>query len=287
MLSVVILSFNRREALNRTLTELRAQPALASAQLIVVDNASADSSAAMVRELFPLATVVDLPTNIGIAGFNRGVGHASGDMLLILDDDSWPDPDALVAALELLRTRPAVGGVAFLPKHPRTNLDEWHHDGVAQSRWPAMGCGNLIRADAWKAVGGYEEKFFLYRNDTDLALKLLAAGFDVWFDPAWIVWHDSAGVERKTGRWLHLATRNWGWLARRHGRRISRRVGMIAGFLWASRLAGWSPRRQWCVLRGAWAGAFGRAPKVPPACHIDGKAFRNLVKRQVLGRSRE
>jgi len=286
VLSVVILSYNRREALRRTLGELRAQGLFDSAQIIVVDNASSDGSPDMVRAEFPACEVLALTTNAGVAGFNRGAERARGDMLLILDDDAWPEPDALVAALEMLRTKPATGAVALLPKHPVSQVEEWRHEKLPQSRWPVMGCGNLIRTEVWRAVGGYEEGFFLYRNDTDLALKLLAAGFDVWFDPTWIVWHDSPGASRKSDRWLTLATRNWVWLARRHGRRFSKRIGALAGIAWAVRLAGLSPRRQWLVARGAWTGCWTRPPQVPAACHVDGKAFRDLVKRQVGGRWR-
>ncbi len=284
MLSVIILSYNRRAALQRTLTELHAQGLFDRGEVIVVDNASADASAAMVQQEFPQARVVPLHNNIGVAGFNRGVAAARGDMLLILDDDAWPEAEALTAALAILRTRPATGAVALLPRHPGTGREEWRHGGVPQARWPVMGCGNLIRTEVWRAVEGYEESFFLYRNDTDMALKLLAAGFDVWFDPAWVVWHDSPAANAKSDRWFTLATRNWAWLARRHGRRTSRFIGMLAGFAWACRLAGFSPRRQWCVLRGVARGILERPPTVPQACHVDGKAFRELVKRQVGGR---
>lgn len=284
MLSVIILSFNRCAALQRTLTELRGQGLFDRGEVIVVDNASGDGSAAMVRREFPGATLLALSQNVGIAGFNRGVETARGDLLLILDDDAWPEPEALTGALEMLRTRPATGGIALLPVHPATRTPEWRHKGVPQSRWPAMGCGNLIRTEVWRSVGGYEESFFLYRNDTDLALKLLAAGFDVWFDPAWVVWHDSPAAKAKSERWFTLATRNWVWLARRHGRRFSGRIGLLAGVAWAVRLAGLSLRKQWCVLKGATAGTLKSPPRVPPACHIDGKAFRDLVKRQVATR---
>jgi GT2 family glycosyltransferase len=143
-----------------------------------------------------------------------------------------------------------------------------------------MGCGNLVRTSAWRQVGGYEGAFFLYRNDTDLALKLLAAGHDVYFDPTWIVWHDSPAAAHKSERWLYYATRNWGWLARRHGRGFTKYLGTLAGFAWASRQAGLSPKRQWRALNGALASLRCAPPKLPDVCKVSGKHFARLVRRQ-------
>jgi GT2 family glycosyltransferase len=285
VLSIVILSYNRRDALRRTLKELCAQGLNGpKAQVIVVDNASSDGSGLMVRDEFPEVELVELRDNIGIAGFNRGAGRATGDMLLLLDDDAWPQASGLDAAVQLLQAHAEIGAVSLLPKHPTTGAPEFRHGARARGRWPFMGCGNLVRLDAWRKVGGYEERFFLYRNDTDLGLKLLGAGYDVWFNPEWVVWHDSPAAAEKSRRWLHLATRNWGWMARRHGRRLSRMLGMAAGFAWASRLAGISPARQWAVMRGVWEGTFQPAPPVPAACVVDGAAFRELLKVQIAGR---
>jgi GT2 family glycosyltransferase len=288
----VILSYNRCAALQRTLTELATQGLLARAQVIVVDNASSDGSVAMVRAEFPAAHVVEVRENLGVGAFNLGVQQAKGELILILDDDSWPDPAALASALKLMEQSRGIAAVALLPKHPSTLVEEWRHEnGQARSGrggWPIMGCGNLIRTDAWRAVGGYESAFFLYRNDTDLALKLLSAGYDVWFDPTWIVWHDSPAAAVKSERWLYYATRNWGWLAKRHGRGATRVFGMLAGFLWAAKLAGLSPRRQWRALSGAVASVLQASPPLPASCNVDGKAFASLVRRQctALGSSR-
>jgi GT2 family glycosyltransferase len=280
-LSIVILSYNRREALRRTLTELRAQGLLESAEVIVADNASNDGTDQMVTREFPRVRWLPQAANNAIATFNVAAAQATGDLLLLLDDDAWPDAAALPAAIDLLARRPQVGAVALLPKHPSTGAPEWRLAGdAARGDFPRMGCGNLVRMDAWKRVGAYESAFWLYRNDADLALKLLSAGYDVWFDPAWIVWHDSPAAARKSDRWLRTATRNWGWLAKRHGRGLSKWWGMLAGFAWASRQAGLSPSRQFCVVRGV-LDAIGRpAPKLPEACRVDGLAFAKLVREQ-------
>jgi GT2 family glycosyltransferase len=279
-LSIVILSYNRRDALRRTLTELRAQGLLDSAEVIVVDNHSSDGSGKMVHDEFPSVRWLEQGQNLGVAAFNHGARLSRGDRLLLLDDDSWPDAAALPEALALLDRSPNVAAVALLPTHPTTRAPEWRHDHKAQGAWPIMGCGNLVRTDAWHKVGGYEGTFFLYRNDTDLALKLLAAGYDVWFEPTWIVWHDSPAAAHKSERWLYFATRNWGWLARRHGRGFTKYLGMLAGFAWASRLAGLSLKRQWKVLGGAAASLRHAPPHLPAACKSDGKAFATLVRRQ-------
>jgi GT2 family glycosyltransferase len=281
-LSVVVLCYNRRDALAHTLDELDKADATHGAQIVVVDNGSSDESADMVRKQYPRVDLVPLEHNVGVAGFNRGVERATGEAVLILDDDSWPDDAALASALTLLGRRPAVAAVTFHRVHPRTGVHEWPFAGAradgSHDRWPDMGCGNLVRRDAWLAVGGYEETYFLYRNDTDLALKLLGAGLDVHYDPRWVVYHDSPVVQRKTNRWLHLSTRNWIWTARRHGRGWRGLSGLMLGWVWAHRLAGFRPGGHAAVLRGVAAGLAKKPPKLPDSVKPDGSAFARLIQ---------
>jgi GT2 family glycosyltransferase len=281
-LSIVVLSYNRAASLERTLTQLEANPAAAGAQIIVVDNASTDGSAAMVRQKFPDAQVLALAENRGVAGFNAGVARATGEAVLILDDDAHPEPAALEAALDLLGQRPSIGAVALHPRHPASGASEWpfaeRARTEAEERWPVMGCGNLVRTDAWRAVGGYEEGFFLYRNDVDLALKLLAAGYGVHFNPAWTVWHDSPAAAKKSRRWFELATRNWIWTARRHGRGAAKLAGVLFGWAWAHRLAGLSPAAHTRIVRGVAAGIFTAPPPLPGSCRVTGAAYSTFLR---------
>ncbi len=278
-LSVIILSFNRREALLRTLREIDTWRATINAEVIVVDNASSDGSPDAVREHAPWARLIVQAANTGVAGFNAGAALATGDTFLILDDDSWPDPAALTAALALLTAKPTIAAVTLVPKHPKTNAIEWPFVTRATPRFTVMGCGNLVRADAWRKVAGYESGFFLYRNDTDLAMKLLGAGFDVYMDPAWIVWHDSPAALDKSERWLQLATRNWLWLCRRHGG--SWRVKVLAatlGVITALRHAGPSLSRLRKVLRGVTDGVDLDAPPLPPAVITTGDSLKSYLR---------
>jgi GT2 family glycosyltransferase len=290
---VVVLSFNRRTELERTLNALRAGSVTRTAEIIVADNGSRDGSAALVRQNFPDIRVIDLRRNLGVAGFNRGVDAARGQYVLVLDDDAVPDQEGLAGALSLLEAREELGAVALHPVHPASRVSEWPFAGpwqqsvaprAVRTDWPVMGSGNLVRRADWLAVGGYEEGFFLYRNDTDLAMRLLHAGLGVAFDPTWVVWHDSPATARKSLRWFEIATRNWLWLARRHGRGWTGLAGGALGWAWAHRLAGLSPGRHIAAIRGAFAGLFSPKPTMRTDRPSDGAAFASLLRLQIGAR---
>lgn len=276
-LSIIIVAYNRKAALVRTLEHLHAAEPGASAEVIVVDNASSDGTANAVRERFPAVRLIELDENTGVAAFNRGVEASTGKTVLILDDDSWPDATALALALELLADRDDIAAVALHPRHPDGGRSEWpfaRRVRTACDAWPVMGCGNLVRKTAWQQVGGYCEGFFLYRNDTDLALSLGSTG-KVWFDPSWVVWHDSPAAARKSVRWCHLATRNWLWMAKRHSRHPSRFWAWL-GVLQAFRLAGFRPSAILAVTKGVRDGLFHAAPSTSSSSPEGWKALMHL-----------
>jgi GT2 family glycosyltransferase len=292
-LAIVIVSFNRRDALLETLSRV----ADLAPTVVVVDNASTDDSVAHLRSHFPNVHVIANQTNAGVAAFNQGatavdqLAHARAipntpdDLVLILDDDARPDPASLGAAINALSRDPNLAGVALLPIHPATNRPEWRATEPT-NRFPMMGCANLVRRDCWRRAGGYCEAFFLYRNDTDLALSLLSLASQntptgLAFNPAWFAHHDSPAATRKSDRWLHLATRNWIWMARRHGRGLWRLLGITLGTLWACKLAGLSLSRLTRVIRGVRDGVFHAAPPLAPSIKPDGRAYRDLIRMQM------
>jgi GT2 family glycosyltransferase len=274
-----VLSFNRGDALGRTLRELRSTSLIA--EIIVVDNASRDSSPDIARDALrghPAARVITLAENVGVDGFNIGARESQGDLLLILDDDSWPDPQSLCEATQLVASDAAIGGVALLPVHPTSNISEWPH-AQASTRFPMMGCGNLLRREAWFAAGGYASAYFLYRNDTDLALSMLGLGWQVHFRPQWRVWHDSVHAAHKSDRWLHLATRNWLWMTRRHGRGVWKWVGGALGVLRALQCAGMDNSRIERVTQGIREGV--SAVPCDTRHAADGSHYARLIRMQL------
>lgn len=279
-LSVIILTRDRIDQLLHTLKMLREDDVGKDCEIVVVDNASTDGTPTRVQREFPDVVVVPTGANLGVEGFNRGVQASTGDAVLILDDDAWPDAGALAGVLDTLARRPDVAGIMMHRQHPRTSEYEWPFSNIATRtpRWPDMGSGNVIRRSAWDEVGGYEQGYFLYRNDTDLALKLLAAGHEVVFTPDYKVWHDSPIAKTKTARWLFRSTRNWVWLSKRHGKRGSGICAILMGWLWAHKLAGFAPSKHFAALRGMLAGVFTRAPKLEKAVKPDGKPLSRLIR---------
>lgn len=293
----VVLSYNRWPALEKTLRALLSSGAMqgragrGARTITVVDNGSGDGTPARVEEFFPGVRLVRLDGNLGVEAFGRAVDASVADAVVILDDDSIPDDAALTVAIERLARSPGLGAVTLHPVHPASGRSEWRFAGAARGGrddWPVLGCGNLVLRAAWNSVGGYEKAFFLYRNDADLALKLLAGGWGVHFDPALTIRHDTpvgAGAA-KSVKWHELATRNWVWMCRRHGGRGvagagAGVVGALLGWAWAHRLSGLSLPRHAATLRGAMAGILSKAPET---AMCDGRHLWRLLRLQVFGR---
>src|SRR5437660_9897280 len=93
--TVVFLVYNRRDelrtSLRQTLFESDYDPALVD--VIVVDNASTDGSADMVRAEFPHVRLIVRDRNVGVSGWNEGLAAARGGYVLALDDDCYLPPD--------------------------------------------------------------------------------------------------------------------------------------------------------------------------------------------------
>lgn len=279
-LSVIVLSYNRKDALLHTLEQLRCGSVTAQAEIIVVDNASSDGTPVAVRDAHPQVRLLALDTNTLIEGFNIGVRAAKGDLVLILDDDARPDQPSLSEAMEALENNPRLGGATLMPIHPASGASEWPFVRTTTARsenWPVMGCCNLVRRELWIAAGGYDSSFELYRNDVELALRLQALGMGVAFDPRWTCEHDSPAAAHKSERWCYQATRNWIWMCRRHGRGASCVAMIVLGCMSAARHAGVRTAALRAVCRGVREG-LGAVPEPPEWFKRDDRHLKRLLR---------
>lgn len=226
--SAVVVSFNSADDLPDCLRSLRSEGV---ADVVVVDNASADSSVEVVRRLDPDARVVQTGANLGFGtAANRGVAVTTGDHLLILNPDTVVEPGTVKALSEALDRDPglaAVGprlenvdgslypsvrrfpdlmvafGHAFLglvwPRNPATRryrMLDWDHDQPAPSVDWVSGACVLVRRSAFEMVGGFDEGYFMYVEDVDLCWRLGQAGWRIGYEPAGRVVHALGGSSR-------------------------------------------------------------------------------------------
>ena len=112
-LAIVIVSYNAREDLARCLASLAEHPSSTSHEIVVVDNASSDGSAGMVRLQRPDARVIEAGANLGFSRANNlGIRATSSELVLLLNGDTIVEPgalDALVGVLDARRDITAVG----------------------------------------------------------------------------------------------------------------------------------------------------------------------------------
>ena len=213
LVSVIIPNYNGKRFLETCLNALRGQtypPALT--EIIVVDDSSTDDSIQFVRERYPEVKIVRLTSNSGLAvGCNAGARAATGDLLVMLNNDTEAEPGWLAALVETAEKYPRAGALAskMLLFDRRAVLhnagDMMGADGIPRNRgvWQEDrgqydtdtlvfgGCGGGVayRRAAWQQAGGFDERLFMYLEDVDLAWRLQLSGWEARFAPAARLYH--------------------------------------------------------------------------------------------------
>ena len=213
--SCVLSSFNKREEVLANLRSI-AQQTSPPAEVIVVDNASHDGTADAVRAEFPDVKLIVMPhSRFGACTtFNIGFQAATQEYVAILDDDVVLPPNWIAGLLDRFAREPATTAlVTTLVIEPDMPDEYLKRPDVIEERYLCTfrGCGSLARRDAIAKAGFYDERFFIYGNERDLATKLLDLGHRVLLCPAIATFHATPfGI--KTGkRSLYYHVRNY-WL---------------------------------------------------------------------------
>lgn len=214
--SIVIVNFNGRGHLEPCLRSLADHPSAVPAEIVVVDNASTDGSASVVAG-FPGIRLIQLAANVGFsAGNNAGIRATSGDLVLLLNNDTVVPAGALDRLVARLDADPAaaIAGPRLIDGHGEPELSfgpmisplgelrqklvtglygrriwpatAWVRRATARERyvdWVSGAC-LLVRRRVAEQVGLLDERFFLYTEDVDFCASVRAAGWKVLFTPA-------------------------------------------------------------------------------------------------------
>jgi GT2 family glycosyltransferase len=261
---VAIVSWNTRELLARCLESLLPEAECGRAEAWVVDNASSDGSAALVRERFPRARLLALNDNLGFgAAVNLVAERTASPWLAIANADTALRPGALAALLAAGGEDPGAGAIAprlvqpdgstqhsvfGFPTVPHTALlasglyrlspdladrlavpGHWDVERARRVPW-AVAAFLLVRREAWRQVGGFDPRQFMYAEDLDLGWRAARAGWSTHYVPAARVRHHASAAttqawgDERTLRWLRST---YAWMLRRRGLARTRITALI------------------------------------------------------------
>lgn len=209
-----IVAINHREP-EQTIACLGALAALDwpvdKLEVICVDNGSRDDSVSKIRSAWPNATLVESPVNAGRAGgCNLGAAHATGEYVAFLSNDARPHPRWLAAAVAVLQSDPSIGcvaskvldwegenvryvdggltwfGMGFQPYAGLPDRPSW---GLDKDVLFATNVAMVVRADLYRDVGGFDERYFMLLEDVDFGWRLNLLGHRVRYVAASIAYH--------------------------------------------------------------------------------------------------
>ncbi len=247
-IAVVTVTFNAEAALQTFLASLAAGTSQPPTPVIVVDNGSSDGTRNLLRQQEGLTLVEQ--SNTGYAhGVNRGVEEApDGYDIMVLNPDTVVDAGAFDRLAAVLDTDPTAGIVVptlraptgetlrCLRREPRAwrtlvetivggtragRLGEAYQPdarlGPQEVDW-ATGAAMLLRRDVLEKLGGLDESYFLYSEETEFCLRVRDAGYRVIHEPAAVVEHVGGPMERNPQLWALRAVNRVRLASRRSGR---------------------------------------------------------------------
>ena len=214
--AAVISTWNKKDVVRDNLRSIRAQ-SLPFAEIVVVDNASKDGTAAMIAAEFPEVRLIVMPhSNYGACEtFNVGFASATKELVAILDDDVVLPSDWLESATRRLVGEPATTAVISTETIEPGMPSEYIAASKAKGRRymsTFRGCGSLARREALAKAGYYDERLFIYGNERDLTCRLLNLGYRVLQDPAIEIHHMTPFGIQMGKRSLYYHARN-AWLS--------------------------------------------------------------------------
>ena len=208
-LSVILVSYNDRLHLEECLSSLEESCREIEIEIVVVDNKSTDGSPDLVKTQFPGVRLLENTDNVGFArACNQGISQSTGPFILFLNTDAVVNSGALNLIIGEIRNNPQTGAVGpalktgegsfqvsfgkrvdfFFAFIQKAVLNRFHarnlrSDGKRRSvGWLSAAC-LLVRREALKAAGFFDENYFLYFEDIDLCTRIKEMGWELIFLP--------------------------------------------------------------------------------------------------------
>jgi len=230
--TLVFLVYNRRDELRTSLQKMlfASDYDPERVDVIVVDNASSDGSAEMVREEFPQVQLIVRQANVGVSGWNDGFAAARGEFVLALDDDCYLPPDGLRRAVAAAGEKRAdlISFKVVSPYDTERVFTEEYRTGL----FMFWGCAILMRREVIAALGGYDPEIFVWANELEFTIRFFDRGFRHLHFPAVAAQHMKVTIKDPTVpvNWSTyvINARNWGYIAAKLLRRRDAAEAFVA-----------------------------------------------------------
>jgi GT2 family glycosyltransferase len=220
LVSVVSLACNRRANVAELLSALRSQT-YSPFEVILVDNASADDTADMVRRQYPEVKLIETGSNLGMVAYNLGFEAAQGKYILVMDDDGLPrSNDWIAQVVQHFEANPRLGVACCTVRMRDTgriayDSPQFAPEADGTEGYPGVafnGTGAGLRAAALRQVGHYPPHFNITYLELHLCTRLLDAGWQVRHFPGIEVWHNRPSGSSMPPLSYH-GLRNYYWYA--------------------------------------------------------------------------
>ena len=261
-LSIIILTYNTRDLTHDCVAAALADVARSrlAVEIIVVDNASTDGTAAALRVAFPAVNVIVNVSNLGFGrGNNIGLAAATGRYLLLLNSDAFVRPGALRALVDFMDAHPEAGACGPMLLNPDGTLQPsgrslpsvwsvfvgmtklyrlWKRDFYLERgrdyRQVARvgeisGAALLVRREVYERLGGFDPNFFIYYEDVDWCQRINEAGYAIYYVPTAQVLHHWQGTSQSVSQLAYQAGQASlrYYFAKHHGPRAQRLIQIM------------------------------------------------------------
>lgn len=236
LVSILILNWNGESILDECITSIL-KSEYQNYEIVVVDNNSSDRSLEVLSK-YPGLKVISNRENLGFAGGNNiGFRHCEGRYIVTLNNDIIVEPNWLTEPVRILESDNAIGiiGCRQMSYFNREVIDSLYlvptafllldrmgkgkifHDGEEKFTTlgytiGASGASVIYRKTLLNQLGGFDERFFAYHEESDLHLRAFASGWKCLYVPSSVVYHKgsySFSKAKKTFFYLHERNRIW------------------------------------------------------------------------------
>jgi N-acetylglucosaminyl-diphospho-decaprenol L-rhamnosyltransferase len=230
--SVIVVNYNTAHLLDRLMSTLENGRGALTLQVIVVDNASRDGSADLLRRRYPNVELIENAMNVGFGrANNQALERARGRHVLLLNTDAFVAADTLPKTVEFMEAHPECGVLGarlvgedgslqpscryfptpwnvflattglkrFVPGARLVDDMSWDHGSVRECDW-VPGCYYLLRSDVVARIGLFDPRYFLYYEEVDHCQAVRKAGWTVTYFPYTSVVHIGGESARNEGR---------------------------------------------------------------------------------------